>query len=118
MHTASFFVDMFGEASERAGLLSTSMEMIAEEGAGVIVVINRAMKGVVSRFMQLRAEGKGAGAPEVEELRDYGVGAQILADLGVEEMVLLTNTHHTLVGLDGYGLSIVGERAIPGTRGE
>ncbi len=118
MHTASFFVDMFGEVSERAGLLSTSMEMIAEEGAGVIVVINRAMKGVVSRFMQLRAEGKGAGAPEVEELRDYGVGAQILAELGVEEMVLLTNTHHTLVGLEGYGLSIVGERAIPGTGGE
>lgn len=118
MHTASFLVDMFGEVSERGGLLSTSMEMIAEEGAGVIVVINRAMKGVVSRFMQLRAEGKGAGAPEVEELRDYGVGAQILAELGVEEMVLLTNTHHTLVGLEGYGLSIVGERAIPGTGGE
>jgi 3,4-dihydroxy 2-butanone 4-phosphate synthase/GTP cyclohydrolase II len=118
MHTASYFVDMFGENSERAGLLSRSMELIAEEGAGVIVVINRSMKGVVTRSMQLRAEGKGAGAPEVEELRDYGVGAQILADLGVEEMTLLTNTHHTLVGLEGYGLSIVGERAIPGTGGE
>ncbi|WP_085808716.1 3,4-dihydroxy-2-butanone-4-phosphate synthase [Sphingomonas sp. TZW2008] len=118
MHTASFFVDMFGETSERSGLLSHSMELIAEEGAGVIVVINRPMKGVITRFMQLRAEGKSAGAPEVEELRDYGVGAQILADLGVEEMILLTNTHHTLVGLEGYGLSIVGERPIPGTGGE
>ncbi|ONF96669.1 3,4-dihydroxy-2-butanone-4-phosphate synthase [Sphingomonas jeddahensis] len=118
MHTASFFVDMFGENSERSGLLSHSMELIAEEGAGVIVVINRPMKGSVTRFMQLRAEGKGAGAPEIEELRDYGVGAQILADLGVEEMILLTNTHHTLVGLEGYGLSIVGERPIPGTGGE
>jgi 3,4-dihydroxy 2-butanone 4-phosphate synthase/GTP cyclohydrolase II len=118
MHTASFFVDMFGENSERAGLLPHSMELIAEEGAGVIVVINRPMKGSVTRFMQLRAEGKGAGAPEIEELRDYGVGAQILADLGVEEMILLTNTHHTLVGLEGYGLSIVGERPIPGTGGE
>jgi len=47
-------------------------------------------------------------------LRDYGVGAQILAELGVQDMILLTNTHHTLVGLEGYGLSIVGERAIPG----
>ena len=118
MHTASFFVDMFGENSERSGLLSKSMELIAEEGAGVIVVINRPMKGVVTRFMELRAAGKGAGEPEVEELRDYGVGAQILAELGVEEMVLLTNTHHTLVGLEGYGLSIVGERPIPGTGGE
>lgn len=118
MHTASFFVDMFGEISERSGLLSRSMEMIAEEGAGVIVVINRPMKDSVSRFMRLRGEGKGAGAPEIEELRDYGVGAQILAELGVEEMILLTNTHHALVGLEGYGLSIVSERPIHGTGGE
>ena len=118
MHTASWFVDMFGEVSERSGLLSRSMELIAEEGAGVIVVINRPMKDSVSRFIRLRGEGKGAGAPEIEELRDYGVGAQILAELGVEEMVLLTNTHHALVGLEGYGLSIVAERPIPGTGGE
>ncbi|WP_373474457.1 3,4-dihydroxy-2-butanone-4-phosphate synthase [Sphingorhabdus sp.] len=118
MHTMSMFVDVFGEDNERSGLLSRSMEAIAEEGSGVVVVINKPMKGIVSRFMQLRAEGKTAGAPEVEELRDYGGGAQILTELGVQDMVLLTNTHHTLVGLEGYGLSIVGERPIPGTGGE
>ncbi|MVZ97138.1 3,4-dihydroxy-2-butanone-4-phosphate synthase [Sphingorhabdus sp. IMCC26285] len=118
MHTMSMFVDVFGEENERAGLLSRSMEAIAAEGAGVVVVINKPMKGIVTRFMQLRAEGKQAGAPEVEELRDYGGGAQILTELGVQDMVLLTNTHHTLVGLEGYGLSIVGERPIPGTGGE
>jgi 3,4-dihydroxy 2-butanone 4-phosphate synthase/GTP cyclohydrolase II len=118
MHTMSMFVDAFGEESERSGLLSRSMEVIGEAGAGVIVVINKPMKGIVSRFMQLRGEGKGAGAPEVEELRDYGIGAQILAELGVHDMILLTNTHHTLVGLEGYGLSIVGEQPIPGTGGE
>ena len=118
MHTMSFFVDTFGEISERSGLLSSSMEVIAEAGTGVVVVINRRMPDMVSRFMQLREEGKSAGAPEVEELRDYGGGAQILTELGVHDMILLTNTHHTLVGLDGYGLSIVGERPIPGTGGE
>ena len=118
MHTASFFIDMFGEESDRSPLLPGSMQAIAEAGAGVIVVINRPMKDSMSRFIKLRSEGKGAGAPEIEELRDYGVGAQILAELGVHDMILLTNTHHTLVGLDGYGLSIVGERAIPGTGGE
>ena len=118
MHTLSMFVDVFAEENERSGLLSRSMELIGEEGAGVIVVINKPMQGLVSRFIQLRGQGKGAGAPEVEELRDYGIGAQILAELGVHDMVLLTNTHHTLVGLEGYGLSIVGERAIPGTGGE
>ena len=56
---------------------------------------------------------KRAGGMDPEELRDYGVGAQILTELGVQDMVLLTNSHHTLVALDGYGLSIVGERPIP-----
>ncbi|MFM5886369.1 MAG: 3,4-dihydroxy-2-butanone-4-phosphate synthase [Novosphingobium sp.] len=118
MHTMSMFVDVFGEQNERAGLLARSMEMIAEAGSGVLVLINKPMQGIVTRFMQLRAQGKGAGAPEVEQLRDYGVGAQILAELGVHDMILLTNTHHTLAGLEGYGLSIVGERPIDGTAGE
>jgi 3,4-dihydroxy 2-butanone 4-phosphate synthase/GTP cyclohydrolase II len=46
-------------------------------------------------------------------LREYGIGAQILADLGVHEMVLLSNTQRTIVGLEGYGLNVVGRRDIP-----
>ena len=52
--------------------------------------------------------------PEEMDLRAYGIGAQILADLGIHDMVLLTNTSHTLIALEGYGLSIVGERPIDG----
>ena len=48
----------------------------------------------------------------MEELRDYGVGATILAELGVRDMILLTDTHRTPVGLDAYGLSIVAERLV------
>ena len=119
MHTLSTFSDIFGEASDRAGLLSGAMEMIGAEGAGVIVVINRPMAaGVMTQVMTARAAGRDvATVPELEELRDYGVGAQILAELGVQDMVLLTNSHHSLVALDGYGLSIVGERPIPGVGG-
>ncbi|WCT72991.1 3,4-dihydroxy-2-butanone-4-phosphate synthase [Sphingomonas naphthae] len=114
MHTMSMLVDVLGEDSDRSGMLSRSMEMIAAEGTGAIVVINRSMKGSMLRQIALRAEGRDVGTADVEELRDYGVGAQILTELGVQDMVLLTNTHHTLVGLEGYGLSIVGERAIEG----
>ncbi|MBX9814415.1 MAG: 3,4-dihydroxy-2-butanone-4-phosphate synthase, partial [Sphingomonas sp.] len=63
MHTMSMFVDVFGEESARSGLLSHSMELIAEHGSGVIVVINKPMPGLVSRFIQLRHEGRGAGDP-------------------------------------------------------
>ncbi|WP_242415047.1 3,4-dihydroxy-2-butanone-4-phosphate synthase [Sphingomonas panni] len=109
MHALSPFADLFGEGGERGGLLRKSMRIIAEEGAGVVVVINRPRPDGLTLAIHART---GAPVPEMEELRDYGVGAMILNELGVEDMVLLTNTHHTLVGLDGYGLKIVGERPI------
>jgi 3,4-dihydroxy 2-butanone 4-phosphate synthase / GTP cyclohydrolase II len=60
---------------------------------------------------RMRGLGESGDTP-VPELRDYGVGAQILFDLGVREMILLSNTHRTIVGLDGYGLTVIGERPI------
>jgi 3,4-dihydroxy 2-butanone 4-phosphate synthase/GTP cyclohydrolase II len=87
------------------------MRQIGEHGSGVVVVINRNAPGSLSRALRSRA-GE-AVEPDTEALRDYGVGAQILAALGVHEMILLTNTHHTPVALAGYGLSIVEERPIP-----
>ncbi|WP_029936876.1 3,4-dihydroxy-2-butanone-4-phosphate synthase [Sphingomonas sp. UNC305MFCol5.2] len=110
MHALSPFSDIFGEGGSRGGLLRRSMEIIGEEGAGVVVVINKPRPDQFSVALQARA---GTLQPkDMDELRDYGVGATILTELGVQDMILLTNTHHTLVGLDGYGLSIVGERAI------
>jgi 3,4-dihydroxy 2-butanone 4-phosphate synthase/GTP cyclohydrolase II len=110
MHGQAMFADMFGEVSPRGGLLAGAMKMIAEEGSGVIVVLNRPMTGgLLSKVVEARSTG---ATPDPEELRDYGVGAMILTELGVQDMVLLTNSHHTLVALDGYGLSIVGERTI------
>jgi len=52
------------------------------------------------------------------ELRDYGIGAQILLDLGIKDMILLSNRRRTIVGLEGYGLNIVEQRSIPNIVGE
>ena len=112
MHTLSIFSDIFGGLSDRSELLHRSMEIIAEEGAGVIVVINRPMQNNMSRAIEIRERFRAGDTPAIEELRDYGVGAQILVELGVHDMILLTNTRHSLIALDGYGLSIVGERRI------
>jgi 3,4-dihydroxy 2-butanone 4-phosphate synthase/GTP cyclohydrolase II len=111
MHALDLIGDMFGEQSCRTGLLGGAMRQIAEAGAGIVVVINRNAPGALARALKGRA-GE-AVAPDMEALRDYGVGAQILAALGVHDMILLTNTHHTPVALSGYGLSIVEERPIP-----
>ncbi len=111
MHALSMFADAFAEAGPRGQLLEGAMRAIAEEGAGVIVVINRAVPQALTQALKTRA---GAAPPrDMDQLRDYGVGAQILAELGVHDMILLTNTHHTPVALGGYGLTIVGERPIP-----
>jgi 3,4-dihydroxy 2-butanone 4-phosphate synthase/GTP cyclohydrolase II len=114
MHALSIFDDVFAQETDRQGLLEGAMRIIGEEGSGVVVLINRPSGEYASRA--IRSLGKPTPPPEAsaetQEHRDYGVGAQILAELGVRDMVLLTNTHHSLVGLEGYGLSIVGERAI------
>ena len=109
MHQLSILEDVFGESSKRSGLLRGAMKAIAEEGSGVIVALTRQVP--ISAILDARS-GKGK-IKDMEELRDYGGGAQILSALGVQDMILLTNTHHTPVALEGYGLKIVGERPIP-----
>jgi 3,4-dihydroxy 2-butanone 4-phosphate synthase/GTP cyclohydrolase II len=107
VHTQSMFTDMFGEKGERAGQLNRAMDEIGREGAGIIVIIRDGSPTAISE--QMRAKGQG----EPITLRDYGIGAQILVDLGVTDMNLLTNQHRNIVGIEGYGLKVVGERAIP-----
>ncbi len=109
MHSLDLFADVLGEASERSGLLPGAMAMIEAEGAGVVVALHAASPGSLSRATDLRS---GKPAEGGEGLRSYGVGAQILAALGIHDMILLSNTAHSPVALSGYGLAIIEERPI------
>ena len=109
MHSIDLFADLLGERSERAGLLDGAMAMIVGEGAGVIVALHAAAPGSLSRATDLRSGKPGEATPA---LRGYGIGAQILAALGIHDMILLSNTRHAPVGLSAYGLAIVEERCI------
>ncbi len=104
MHSISMFADMLGQPGPRKRLLQRSMEAIGKEGAGVIVVLSSTQTNELARLLSPQ--------PGEMDIRSYGVGAQILSDLGIHDMILLTNTTHTLVALEGYGLSIAGERPI------
>jgi 3,4-dihydroxy 2-butanone 4-phosphate synthase/GTP cyclohydrolase II len=106
VHVQSLFTDLFAEAGGRAGLIARAMETIAAEGAGILIVIRDTRPDAISS--QMKAKGQG----EPFQVRDYGVGAQILVDLGVTDMVLLAGSHRSYVGLEGYGLKVVGERAL------
>ena len=109
MHSLDLFADVLGEACPRSGQLQGAMRMIEDEGSGVIVALHAAAPGSLSRSADLRSGKEPKGG---QELRNYGIGAQILGALGIHEMILLTNTHQSPVGLSGYGLEIVEERPI------
>jgi 3,4-dihydroxy 2-butanone 4-phosphate synthase/GTP cyclohydrolase II len=90
-------------------LMHDAMRIIEAEGRGVMVVLHDWKSGSLLDMVT----GRHCGALRAERmLRDYGIGAQILADLGVHDMTLLSNTERTIVGLEGYGLDVVGRRCI------
>lgn len=106
MHQHSFLADSLGEIGGRAGQLEASMERIAKAGRGVIVLINKYSPTYYSDTMRTRMAG---GAPiEMTDFRDYGGGAQILAELGIKDMILLSNRQTSSLALDAYGLKVVG----------
>ena len=89
--------------------IHNTMHMIAQEGRGVVVMIREHRRTALAERVRLLSS-----TPRPHRaLRDYGIGAQILLDLGVKNMILLTNRRRTVIGLDGYGLNIVEQRVIP-----
>ncbi len=103
MHALNPLEDALGLGPSPAWELSQAMQVIADEGRGAVVLLrDPAMKLVVD----------GALSPQI--LRNYGLGAQILAALGLTRLILVTNSPPPrVVGLEAYGLSIEGTRAIP-----
>jgi 3,4-dihydroxy 2-butanone 4-phosphate synthase / GTP cyclohydrolase II len=104
MHGISIFSDVLGQPGPRKRVLQRAMSEIGKAGAGVIVLL---MPDVDHRLAMF------SGATSEMDLRAYGIGAQILADLGIHDMILLTNAHRNVVGLDAFGINIVGEQPIP-----
>jgi 3,4-dihydroxy 2-butanone 4-phosphate synthase/GTP cyclohydrolase II len=109
MHSLDLFADVLGEGGPRSGLLQGAMRAIEKNGSGVVVALHAAAPGSLSRSIDLRA---GKAVEGGDAVRGYGIGAQILAALGIHDMVLLSNTRHSPVALAGYGLAIVAERPI------
>ena len=107
MHALDLMADLLGAVSEkRAGdELATAMAAIAKAGCGVIVVLRESiassLSSMVSQKLNMTSDTSGN-----RDLRDYGVGAQILTDLGIRKMILLSDTRPNVVSLEGYDLEI------------
>ncbi len=115
VHALNLLDDVLGDrTSGKSGELQAALELIGEAGRGVVVLIREPVPTSLSdRLSARRPEDQAA----TNELRDIGVGAHILWDLGVRSMILLSNAQHTYVGLEGYGLSVTECRPIGPPKG-
>ena len=117
VHSECLTGDIFGSLRCDCGLqLERAMTMIEQEGSGVLLYIRQEGRGIglVNKIKAYALQDQGMDTVEANEelgfkpdMRNYGIGAQILVDLGVRKMKLMTNNPKKMVGLDGYGLSIV-----------
>jgi len=109
MHVVNPLEDVLG-IGPRHGQLAEAMRMVGWEGRGVVVCLRDPNPRAMSELLAEDEPEHGSGT---HQLRNYGIGAQILLDLGVREMILLSNTRRTVIGLEGYDLKIVEQRSIP-----
>jgi 3,4-dihydroxy 2-butanone 4-phosphate synthase/GTP cyclohydrolase II len=110
VHACNTLEDVLSAGGHGETLVHKAMELIGGEGRGVIVLIRESRPDAISSRLKRSEGAEGAGQ---RRLIEYGVGAQILLDLGVRKMILLSNSPaRKIVGLDGYGLKVVGHRGL------
>ncbi|GAA0534740.1 3,4-dihydroxy 2-butanone 4-phosphate synthase/GTP cyclohydrolase II [Rhizomicrobium palustre] len=110
MHAINVLSDLLGEAHGARDTLAESMRIVAHKGSGVVVLLRQPRPTFVTDVVLKRLS-----EDDRRNVRESGVGAQILLDLGVKNMILLTDTpEKKVVALDGYGLNLVGTHPIRG----
>jgi 3,4-dihydroxy 2-butanone 4-phosphate synthase / GTP cyclohydrolase II len=117
VHSSCLTGDVMGSLRcDCGGQLANAMDRIEAEGRGVLLYMNQEGRGIglANKIKAYELQDQGQDTVQANEslgfpadMRDYGIGAQILRDLGVRRMKLMTNNPKKMIGLEGYGLTIV-----------
>ena len=110
VHVTDYFENLLGDYGSNDESLRKSINEISKEGRGILILVRDSGSSAISQLISLKDEDSRDTKIDQEqklELRIFGMGAQILSELGVKKMILLTNTEWKFIGLDAYNIEIV-----------
>ncbi len=116
VHVTDYFDNLFGFYGSNDESLHKAIKLISEVNRGVIILVRDSGKSIISNLITNQSNIKNQNQSQNDELRIYGMGAQILSEIGVKKMILLTNTEWKFIGLDAYDIEIVETKILNETK--
>ena len=116
VHVTDYFDNLFGSYGSDDESLHKAIDIISEARRGIIILVRDTGKFVINSLITNQSNIKNQNYSQKDELRIYGMGAQILSEIGVKKMILLTNTEWKFIGLDAYNIEITETRILSDLR--
>ncbi len=107
VHVTDYFDNLFGNYGSDDESLHKAIKIIENEGRGIIILIRDTGKSIINNLITNQSSSDNKAQRNNDELRIYGMGAQILSEIGVKKMILLTNTEWKFIGLDAFNIEII-----------
>jgi len=107
VHVTDYFDNLFGNYGSDDESLHKAIKIIENENRGIIILIRDTGRSIISNLITSQSNSTRQSQNNNDELRIYGMGAQILSEIGVKKMILLTNTEWRFIGLDAFDIEII-----------
>ena len=107
VHVTDYFDNLFGNYGSNDASLHKAIKLIEKEQRGIIILIRDTGRSIINTLITKQSNKYNQYQSSSDELRIYGMGAQILSEIGVKKMILLTNTEWKFIGLEAFDIEII-----------